>query len=147
MTTTSKYQARLRMCRANASPDSAFSHAVAPRRGRMVARRAAGFSLLELLAVVAILGIIALVAIPRIGISAATARENACFQNKSQINRAVEKYLFENGSLPATIADIDTPGYFPDGIPNCPVSANAYTLDPTTKRVVNHDGGGKGGGH
>lgn len=106
-----------------------------------------GFSLLELLAVVTILGIIALVVLPRIGISTATARENACFQNKSEINRAVEQYLFDTGALPASIADLDTPTYFPDGIPNCPVSGNAYVLHPTTKRVVGHTGGGKGGGH
>ena len=101
----------------------------------------AGFSLLELLAVVTILGIIALVVIPRISASAATAKENACFQNKAEVNSAVERYFFDNGSLPANLAAINTASYFPDGVPVCPTSSNAYTLDATTKRVVGHAAG------
>ena len=104
-------------------------------------RQRKGFSLLELLAVVTILGIIALVVIPRISASAATAKENACFQNKAEINSAVERYYFENGSLPANLAAINTATFFPDGIPTCPTSGNAYTLDATTKRVVDHTAG------
>jgi len=100
-----------------------------------------GFSLLELLAVVTILGIIALVVIPRIAASSATAKENACFQNKAEINSAVERYFFENGSLPADISAINTATYFPDGIPTCPVTDGAYALDATTKRVTGHTAG------
>jgi len=80
------------------------------------------FTLLELMAVVIILGIVALVLIPRISASSAAAKESACFQNKAEINAAVERYYFENGSLPNNINDIDNPSYFPDGLPNCPVS-------------------------
>jgi len=103
--------------------------------------RRSGFSLLELLAVVVILGIIALVIVPRINFSSTTARENACFQNKAEINAAVERYYFENGSLPGALADINTATYFPDGIPNCPRSGNAYTLSGATGRVVGHTAG------
>ena len=104
-------------------------------------RKRSGFSLLELLAVVTILGIIALVVIPRISASAATAKENACFQNKAEINSAVERYYFNIGTLPANLAAVNTSAYFPDGVPTCPVSTNAYTLDATTKRVVDHTAG------
>ena len=97
-----------------------------------------GFSLLELLAVVTILGIIAVVVIPRIASSSATAKENSCFQNKSEVNSSVERYFFTNGSLPGGLGDLDNATYFPDGIPKCPVSNNAYTLDATTKRVSSH---------
>jgi general secretion pathway protein G len=96
-----------------------------------------GFSLLELLAVVVILGIIALVVIPRINFSAATARENSCFQNKAEINAAVERYHFDNGTL-ATVAQLDDPDYFPDGLPICPETSAAYALDGTTGRVTGH---------
>jgi len=106
-----------------------------------IRRRRRGFSLLEMLAVVTILGIIALIVIPRIAASSAKAKENACFQNKAEINSAVERYFFENGSLPSAISDLNTAAYFPDGIPTCPVSGNAYTLDATTKRVVSHTTG------
>ena len=103
--------------------------------------RRSGFSLLELLAVVVILGIIALVIVPRINFSSTTAKENACFQNKAEINAAVERYYFEVGSLPTALSDINTTTYFPDGIPVCPRSGNAYTLSPSTGRVVGHTAG------
>jgi type II secretory pathway pseudopilin PulG len=92
--------------------------------------------LLELLAVVTILGIIAVIVIPRITASSSTAKTNACLQNKSEINAAVERYYFDNGSLPANAAALSS--YFPDGIPACPVSGSAYALDATTKRVTGH---------
>jgi prepilin-type N-terminal cleavage/methylation domain-containing protein len=104
-------------------------------------KRRGAFSLLELLAVITILGIIAVVIIPRISTSSATAKANACFQNKSEINSAVERYYFDTGALPATIAAVNTSAYFPDGIPTCPVSGAAYALDATTKRVTGHTSG------
>ncbi len=99
--------------------------------------RRSAFSLLELLAVVVILGIIAMVVIPRINFSAATARENSCFQNKAEINGAVERYFFDNGVLP-TLVQLDDPTYFPDGLPVCPETNAAYTLDGVTGRVTGH---------
>ncbi len=107
----------------------------------MASRKRAGFSLLELLAVVTILGIIALVVIPRIASSSTTAKENACFQNKSEVNGAVERYFFNNGSLPANLAALNNPTYFPDGIPACPVSNATYALDAVTGRVTGHTAG------
>ena len=95
-----------------------------------------GFSLLELLAVVTILGIIAVIVIPRINSSSTTAKQNSCYQNRAEINSAVERYYFENGALPANTAALSA--YFPDGVPACPVSAAAYALDATTKRVTGH---------
>jgi prepilin-type N-terminal cleavage/methylation domain-containing protein len=95
-----------------------------------------GFSLLELLAVVTILGIIAVIVIPRITASSTTAKLNACLQNKAEINDAVERYYFDNGSLPTGTSVLTT--YLPDGVPTCPISGNAYALDATTKRVTGH---------
>ena len=99
--------------------------------------RRLGFSLLELLAVVTILGIIAVVVIPRITVSANTAKTNAHSQNKSEINSAVERWYFEKGTWPANdLSDIKVdPLYFPNGLPANPVSGAAYTLDGTTHRV------------
>ncbi len=99
------------------------------------------FSLLELLAVVVILGIVAFVVILRVNVSAATARENSCFQNKAEVNAAVERYYFEIGSLPNNINALDVPAYFPDGLPGCPVSGGNYVLFGTTKRVNGHTTG------
>ena len=104
-------------------------------------------SLLEMLAVITIIGIISAVVLPRISLSKATAKQNSCWQNKAEINTAVERYFFNQATLPTNTADLS--GYFPEGIPLCPVSDGAYTLDATTKRVVGHTtsgGSGKGGG-
>jgi len=106
-----------------------------------------GFSLLELLAVLAILAFISSLIVPRLNNSISTAREKACFHNRAQINEAVEIYATENSSFPSTIADLDTPDRFPDGVPVCPVSGVPYTLNSTTHRVQGHLGGGKSGGH
>ncbi len=99
------------------------------------------FSLLEALAVVVILGIIALVVVSRINFSSAIAKENSCFQNKAEINAAVERYRFENDSLPNNINALDVPAYFPGGVPNCPVSGGNYVLFGATKRVSGHTAG------
>jgi len=109
--------------------------------------RSDGFSLLELLAVVTILGILASIIVPRVTVSTANAKEKTCFHHRGQINAAVETFAFKNGALPNDLSDLDTPDVFPDGIPVCPVSEIPYTLDPTTKRVFGHLGGGKFGGH
>jgi len=106
-----------------------------------------GFSLLELLAVVTILGFLATMILPRVAESTATAKEQTCFHHRAQINAAVEIYAVRNGALPNELSDLDTPEVFPEGIPTCPVSGVPYALNPTTKRVLGHLGGGKAGGH
>lgn len=100
--------------------------------------RRRGFSLLELLAVVTILGVIAAVVVPRISNSKAGAQAEVNKQNIAEINGAVERWYFENGSWPANdLSDIGKDvNYFPEGIPVNPLTGNAYVLDATTHRVV-----------
>ncbi len=101
------------------------------RNGQKRRQRRAGFSLLELLAVVTILGIIAVVVIPRISVSADTAKQNAHKQNVAEINAAVERWYFEKGKYPkANLSDIGSdPNYFPDGIPTNPLTDKKYKLN------------------
>ena len=100
-------------------------------------RKRAGFSLMELLAVVTILGIIAAIIVPRVTVSSDTAKQKVNAHNKATINAAVERWYIEKGAWPANnLSDIgaDTT-YFPDGIPTNPVNSAAYTLNATTHRV------------
>jgi type II secretory pathway pseudopilin PulG len=98
--------------------------------------RPTGFSLLEFLALIIIVGVIAMIVIPRVTTSSATAKQNACYQNRSEINSAVEQYSFDQGALPANPQALAA--YFPQGVPICPVTMSAYTLDEETKRVSGH---------
>ena len=100
-------------------------------RHRTSSKRRAGFSLLELLAVVTILGIIAVVVIPRVSVSAEAAKTNAHKQNVAEINGAVERWYFEKGKYPkANLSDIGADAnYFPDGIPKNPLTNKAYKLN------------------
>jgi len=96
-----------------------------------------GFSLLELLAVVTILGIIAVVVIPRISVSAGTAKTNAHKQNVAELNSAIERYYFNTGTWPsANMTELNSADYFPDGLPTNPLTGAAYAMNTTTHRVT-----------
>ena len=99
------------------------------------------FSLLELLAVVVILGIIAAMLVPRVTSTSDSAKDKSCFHNRTEINITVEQFYLHTGHWPADdLSDIGAdPGYFPNGLPHCPVSGQAYRLDPVTHRLVGHD--------
>ena len=73
---------------------------------RWLTRRRFGFSLLELLAVITIIAILAAVIIPRIGSTTNRAKKDSCLRFKSDINSAVEKFVFDNGIIPADISEI-----------------------------------------
>jgi prepilin-type N-terminal cleavage/methylation domain-containing protein len=102
------------------------------------------FSLIELLAVVTILGIIAALVLPRVTVGTDRTKETTCEHNRAEINITVERYYLHTGNWPANdLSDIGAdPDYFPNGVPTCPATGEAYRLDPTTHRVVGHAGPG-----
>lgn len=104
---------------------------------RRTTKKRNGFSLMELLAVVTILGIIAAIVVPRVSVSASTAKQKVHEHNKATINSAVERYYIETGDWPAdNLSDIGNDlNYFPDGIPVNPVDDSDYALNSTTHRV------------
>jgi general secretion pathway protein G len=104
-------------------------------------RHRPAFSLLELLAVVVILGALAAILVPRASAARDEAQEKACYHNRMLINSAIERYAVNNGADPTDLSDLNTPDYFPEGIPVCPVSGNPYTLNPATQRVSGHTSG------
>lgn len=101
---------------------------------RRLTRRAA-FSLLELLAVVTIIGVVAAVIVPRISVSGVAAKKEMCKQHVSEVNRALERYFVQNGTLTTDLAVLSGPDYFPDGVPTCPLHGTAYTVDDDTRRL------------
>jgi general secretion pathway protein G len=91
---------------------------------------------MELLVVVVILGILASIIVPRITVTAATAEMRADAQNRARINSAVERFYIAEGAWPTDISDLDGHSeYFPDGIPNSPLTESPYALNAATHRV------------
>ena len=104
----------------------------------MRCRTKLGFTLVELLVVVLILGALAFVAIPRIGQSSTTAKNNACDTNVDLLNSQIELYYATTGSWPAALINITgDANYFPDGEPLCPHETD-YTYNTTSHRVAEH---------
>ena len=91
--------------------------------------------------VVLIIGSIATYAMVRISASRQTAQEKACRHNVAQLNAALERYAITNDGFPADLTPLETNEYFPEGIPVCPVSGNAYSLNTTTHRIEGHSSG------
>ena len=99
---------------------------------------------MELLAVVTILGILAAMILSRVVVSTDEAKEKTCLHNRTELNISVERYYIHNGVWPANdLSDIASDAaYFPDGLPVCPVSGNAYQIDGTSHRIIGHSGPG-----
>ena len=99
------------------------------------------FSLVELLAVVTILGLLAAVILPRVTGSGDESKRQACFMNKGDIEIQAEIWLHNTESWPAAnLSDIGSDlGYFPEGVPTCPVDGTTYTIDLNTGLVIGHN--------
>jgi general secretion pathway protein G len=97
-----------------------------------------GLTLIELLIVVIILGALAAIAIPRITVSATTAKANSCTTNVDTLNRSIEMYNNDKSAYPTALTDVTSDAnYFPDGVPVCPFGT-AYVYSATTHRVAVH---------
>jgi len=98
------------------------------------------FTLTELIACVAILGILSALVVPRLLTHNATAKKNACYVNKCDIELQAKLWRRNSGSYPA--ANLSNVGadtaYFPGGLPTCPVDNTTYTIDTTTGLVTGH---------
>jgi len=99
-------------------------------------KKKSGFSLLELLAVVTILGIIAAIIVPRVSVSRDAANQSVEAHQIATLNAAVERYNFDTGAFPATLAEAAfVAGYVPGGAPT-PPSGGAYTLNGDNRVVI-----------
>jgi general secretion pathway protein G len=97
----------------------------------------AGFTLLELLAVITIIGILAATVMSRISTQAFDAKKKCCLQYKADLNSAIERFHFEQDGYPSQLSELQGT-YYPESIPNCPVTNLPYEIDSVTNRVQGH---------
>jgi len=111
--------------------------------------RRSGFSLLELLLVVSIVAIIVSIVIVRFPSNTDLAKTRSCFHNRSELNSAIERWYVQNNAWPAKdLSDLGADAtYFPAGIPVCPVTGGAYSMNATTHRVDGHSASTVPGDH
>ena len=95
---------------------------------------------MELMAAVTILAVVAAYIVVRVGGYHVTAKKNACYANKGEIELQVKLWRRNNGSYPlANLSDIGAnTSYFPQGLPTCPVDGSAYTINTITGLVTGH---------
>ena len=107
------------------------------RSAKTLAVRKRGFSLLELLAVITIMGILVAIVLPRLGGHTKRAKREACHQYRADINTSIERYWMDTDAYPKTVDDL-YPVYYPEAVPVCPVTGDAYTIDPSIGRATGH---------
>ena len=99
-----------------------------------------GVTLLELTTVVILLAIISWIAFPRIVGNSLDAKKNTCYMNVRDVEVQAELWYRNQGTWPA--ADLSEmgadSGYFPDGLPSCPVDGTTYTFDGVSQRIAGH---------
>ncbi len=106
-----------------------------------------GLSLLEMMLVVVLVAIVASIIMVRISDSTDTAKCKACQHNRSELNAAIERYGVETGSYPSNLNDLAVPAYFPGGVPVCPASGAAYSVNSTSHRIDGHSSNNLPGDH
>lgn len=94
------------------------------------------FSVIEFCAVSTIVGIIAAIVVPRVVVDDAVVKQKLRDHYAAAINVAVERYHGEHQSWPTSIADLRSDAeFFPDGVPNDPMTGRPFELDAQTHRV------------
>jgi prepilin-type N-terminal cleavage/methylation domain-containing protein len=106
-----------------------------------------GLSLLEMMLVVMLVAVVASIIMVRISSSTDAAKCKACHHNRAELNAAIERFGVETGSYPSSLADLAVPSYFPGGVPVCPASSAAYSMNSTTHRIDGHSSNTLPGDH
>ena len=90
------------------------------------ARRAAAFTLIELLIVMAIVAVLLTLAVPRYLTSVERSKEAVLRQNLATLRETLDKYLADTGQFPTQLADLVSRKYL-RAIPVDPITESAET--------------------
>jgi prepilin-type N-terminal cleavage/methylation domain-containing protein len=102
----------------------------------MKMKRAAGFTLLEIMIVVAFIGLLAAISVPAMFFARTKAQTTSCVNNLRQIASAVDQYAFDNLSGAPAMTDL-VPVYMAKE-PLCP-AGGSYTVDsPASCDIATH---------
>ena len=103
-------------------------------RFRSAVRKAAGFTLVEIMIVVLIIGILLAIAVPNFITARENGRAQACIANLKQIDSAKQQYIMDNKVTSSYAFTADTGTAMPDlsptyirSVPACP-GGGAYTV-------------------
>ncbi|MEZ0601148.1 type IV pilin protein [Paraburkholderia sp. IW21] len=105
------------------------------------ARKANGFTLIELVVVMAIIGLLLTVALPRYMHSIERGKEQVRQQNVAVMRDAIDKYYGDNGQYPDTLDELVTKHYL-RAIPVDPVNGDdkwAVVASPDESRTGVYD--------
>jgi len=91
-----------------------------------IGRRAAGFTLIELMIVMAIIVILVGMAVPFYQKSIQRAKETVLHSNLSAIRNAIDEYSYDKQKAPQSLRDLVTEGYLHD-VPKDPVTGSNDT--------------------
>ncbi|RLQ98245.1 competence type IV pilus major pilin ComGC [Falsibacillus albus] len=87
-----------------------------------------GFTLIEMMIVLLVISVLLFITIPNVTKHTASINQKGCKAFVHMVQGQVEAYQMEKGTLPASVADLNTEGYLRDGETQCP-NGDAITID------------------